>query len=89
MKILFVLACLVFSGSAQYSRFFPYWVEKELNWLPDAIGTNEESQTPQVHEPNPGQQFGELNKSVEDLFSKLRLPKANRQRYYLYYFCKI
>ena len=85
MKILFVLACLVLSGSAQYSRFFPYWVEKELNLPTDAIGTGNEGQIMQQsknlgNHGTMGGGDGELNKAVAEILS-LRSTNTNRQRY--------
>ena len=47
MKTLFVLlsSCLILSEvvSAQYSRFFPYWVKKELN-LPTDVASSPDNE---------------------------------------------
>ena len=82
MKILLILALGVVGGSAHFSRFYPYWVEKELD-LPLDEPRRESSHERQISQPGKTRGPRQISEqeNAEALYSLLNRQTEPRQRY--------
>ena len=81
MKILLILALVIGGGSAHFSRFFPYWVEKELN-LPIDEEATQESDERQImkHSKTLRQRQSIMEENTDALYSLLNRQPEPRHR---------
>ena len=81
MKILLILALGVVGGSAHFSRFYPYWVEKELD-LPLDEPRRESSHERQISQPSKTRGPRQISEqeNAEALYSLLNRQTEPRQR---------
>merc|ERR1711953_911189 len=73
MKILLILALVIGGGSAHFSRFFPYWVEKELNLPVDETQESDELAERQImkHSKTLRQRQSIMEENTDALYSLL------------------
>ena len=73
MKILLILALVIGGESAHFSRFFPYWVEKELNLPVDETQESDELAERQImkHSKTLRQRQSIMEENTDALYSLL------------------
>ena len=82
MKILLILALVIGGGSAHFSRFFPYWVEKELNLPVDETQESDELDERQImkHSKTLRQRQSIMEENTDALYSLLNRQPEPRHR---------
>ena len=83
MKILLILALVVSGGSAHFSRFFPYWVEKEPNLpLEEASQESDELAERQIMKQSKtlGHRQSIMDENTDALYSLLNRQPEPRHR---------